>query len=269
MFKWTRTKGAGKWFFLHAHKQTLVPISHRRSIGSTHLKMPCPCLVGRRHCARLGVVIELGVLAQAAPETVLLASVVGLVDEVALVGVSAVFVDKSLHGAFPCLRFEGATIAQAEGDGLAEGAEESGLELRTPGESWPAVLAGGRRPASARAGGREVLVGHVGGRVEPSKMCGGDDGDYVVVVAMELRLGVGPKHEGARNGGDPSANSSGQPRHTTIRRGKSRPNAPVAIKVALAQQEVINKTNMRNISSPDTSYSCPVVFRRSERNAVL
>jgi len=122
--------------------------------------MPRPGLLGGGDCAGLAIVVELGILAQAAPEAVLLAGIVGLVDQVALVGVGAVLLDEGLGGAVPGLGLEGAAVAQAERDGLAEGAEEGGLEQRVPGEAWAAVLAGARGPAAAPAGHREVLVGH-------------------------------------------------------------------------------------------------------------
>ncbi len=121
--------------------------------------MPRPSVLAGGHSAGLDVVVELGVLAQAAPKAVLLAGVVGLVDEVALVGVGVVLLDEGLGCAVPGLRLESAAVAQAERDGLAEGAEEGGLELRVPGEAGAAVLARTRGPASA-AGDREVLVGH-------------------------------------------------------------------------------------------------------------
>lgn len=73
--------------------------------------MPCPSLVGRRYHPCLGIIVKFWVLAQAAPEAVLFAGIVGFVDEVPLVGVGIVLVDESLYGTIPGLRLEGATIA--------------------------------------------------------------------------------------------------------------------------------------------------------------
>lgn len=79
------------------------------------------------------------------------------------------------------------------------------------------MLTGGRLPAVARVGGREVLLGHGSGRVEPSESRGRYHDGRAAVVAMKLRLRCRAEAEGVREteGIRALTNSSAQPRHET------------------------------------------------------
>jgi len=125
-----------------------------------------PCIFARRHHPRAAVVVELGVLPQAAPQTELLAGIVALVYQVVLVGEGVVLLDEGLDGAVPGLLLEGAALAQVEVGRLDEGAEEGGLVGRGPAEARSAVLAGGVVGRVGAAGGRVVLVRHLGRQLE-------------------------------------------------------------------------------------------------------
>lgn len=107
-----------------------------------------------------GVVHELRALPQAAPHAVLLARVVALVDEVALVRVGAVPVYQGLRGAVPGLGLERHALAQAEPHGFAQRLEEGHLEGRVPGEAGPAMLAGDVRLDGRAIRPRVVVLGH-------------------------------------------------------------------------------------------------------------
>ncbi|KAK1758823.1 hypothetical protein QBC47DRAFT_96145 [Echria macrotheca] len=129
---------------------------------ATNLNMPLPCVLARRDGARHPVVSELGVFSEAPPETELLAGVVALVDEVGLVGVLVVVLDKSLDRTFPGFSLEGAAFAQAETVGLAERAEKGGLVLSCPTKSGAAMFARRVRGSVGPAGVGEGVVRHGG-----------------------------------------------------------------------------------------------------------
>lgn len=121
-------------------------------VGMTYLDVCSPGILARRDRLVVGIVQELGILAQASPQTKLLASVVTLVDQVALVGIGAVTVGKGLAGAVPGLRLEAVVVLEAHLDALAERPEEGGLVGGGPAEAGPFAV--GRGVVASRGGGR-------------------------------------------------------------------------------------------------------------------
>lgn len=85
-------------------------------MAATYLEMPSPSLFSASHCPVLWIVVERVILPQANPQAVLLAGIVTLVDEMTLVGIGIVFVDKGLDSTVPSLGLEGAAFAQTQVD---------------------------------------------------------------------------------------------------------------------------------------------------------
>lgn len=109
-----------------------------------------PCLVTSRHSPVLGVVEKVAIFAQAPPQAELLASIVALVDQVALVRVGTVAIGESLAGAVPSLGLEAMVVLEAQVHALTQRVEERGLVGRGPAEARP--LAVGRSVVAAGAG---------------------------------------------------------------------------------------------------------------------
>lgn len=128
-----------------------------------NLDVRFPCLLGRRHSPRLGVVQKLRVLSQASPQPEPLAGIVALVDQVALGRVGAVMLLQSLGSALPRLGLEAAVLPHAQLHALAQAAEEGGLVGGRPAEPRrPAVAIDAAGPLSVRAGEVDVVFRHGG-----------------------------------------------------------------------------------------------------------
>lgn len=126
--------------------------------------MGSPRVLGSGDGASGGIVEEVGILAQAAPEAKALAGIVALVDEVALGRVGSVALLQSQGGALPSLGLEAAVLAQAKLDALAEAAEEGGLVGGRPAEARSppvAVDAGGSRSLPLWAEHIDVFLRHL------------------------------------------------------------------------------------------------------------
>lgn len=129
--------------------------------AKANLDVRFPCLLGRRHSPRLGVVQELRVLSQASPQPEPLAGIVALVDQVALGRVGAVMLLQGLGGALPRLGLEAAVLPHAQLHALAQAAEEGGLVGGRPAEPRrPAVAIDAAGPLSV-AGEVDVVFRHL------------------------------------------------------------------------------------------------------------
>lgn len=122
-----------------------------------YLEMPLPRLLAGRDHARIGIVQEIRILPQAAPHAKPLSRIVGLVDQMGLLGESAVLVAQGDGGALPGARLEAVVLLEAKLHGLAEGTEEGGLVGGVPAEArGPPVGVATRR--QGRVGGSAARV---------------------------------------------------------------------------------------------------------------
>lgn len=129
--------------------------------------MRSPCLLGRRHRPRHGVVNKVRVLSKASPQSKAFPSIVALVDQMAFSRVSAVVFLQGLGGALPGLGLEAAVFSHAQLDALAQAAEEGGLVGGRPAEPGrPAVAVDSAGPLSVVAGEVDVVFRHGGGSDE-------------------------------------------------------------------------------------------------------
>ncbi|KAL6699700.1 hypothetical protein J3F84DRAFT_189906 [Trichoderma pleuroticola] len=135
--------------------------------------MRSPCLLGRRHRPRHGVVNKVRVLSKASPQSKAFPSIVALVDQVAFSRVSAVVFLQGLGGALPGLGLEAAVFSHAQLDALAQAAEEGGLVGGRPAEPGrPAVAVDSAGPLSVVAGEVDVVLRHGGLRRDETRRDG-------------------------------------------------------------------------------------------------
>lgn len=109
--------------------------------------MSAPGLLARGDHARVRVVQEVGVFPQAPPHAELLARIVGLVDEVALLGVGAVSVAQRNGGSLPRAGLEVVAVLVTQLHRLAKRSEEGVFVGEVPAEARRATvgIATGRR----------------------------------------------------------------------------------------------------------------------------